>query len=72
MSSWTISSKQDYINLLSSSLYQASTYILIIAGIIIAITGIVGIFSAWFESKNVLIVVIALKIIQPEKLYLIF
>ena len=37
--SWTINSKLDYVNLLSSSLYQASTYILIIAGIIIAITG---------------------------------
>ena len=77
MSSWTISTKQDYVNLLTSSLYQASTYILIIAGIIIAITGkdnsilysyclhnsidnskgVIGILSAWFESKNFLIVV---------------
>lgn len=49
--------KQEYVQLLSSMFYQASTYILIVAGGFIVITGILGIVSAWIENKKLLILV---------------
>lgn len=57
---WTLLYKQEYADLLKSNLYQLSTYILILAGAVIIIAGIIGILGAWFESKKLIIVFIAL------------
>lgn len=54
---WTLLYKQDYVALSTSSLYQIATFILIFAGVLIIITGVIGILSAWFESKRFLIFV---------------
>ncbi|CAF0702809.1 unnamed protein product [Brachionus calyciflorus] len=59
---WTLTSKNDYADLLSSNLYLSSTYILIIAGAITILTSLLGIVSAWIEKKNLLIIFIALLI----------
>lgn len=54
---WTLVEKSDYISLLSSSLYSASAYILIAAGVIVIVTGIVGCCATLKEMKSLLIVV---------------
>jgi len=54
---WTLTSKQDYVSLLSASLYQSATYSLIVAGCLLILTAVLGIFSVWFESKKALTVV---------------
>jgi hypothetical protein len=54
---WTIYYKQDYVGLFSSFLYQASTYVLMAAGAMIVITAILGVTSAWIESKRLVILV---------------
>ena len=56
---WTLTSKQDYFILSRSFYYESSTYILIAAGCLIFVTGIMGIVSAWVESKKVIFVVIS-------------
>lgn len=54
---WTITAKHEYIDLFDSSLYQASTYILISVGGLIVFTGVLGIIGAWFDSKKILVTV---------------
>jgi hypothetical protein len=54
---WTMYYKQDYVGLFNSFLYQSSTYVLMAAGAMIVITSILGIASAWIESKRLVIMV---------------
>lgn len=54
---WTLAEKSDYISLLNSSFYSASAYILIAAGAIVAVTGIIGCCATLKEMKSLLIVV---------------
>lgn len=53
---WTIVEKSDYISLLSSSYYSVSAYILIAAGGIVVMTGIIGCCATLTETKSLLIV----------------
>nr|XP_046251393.1 CD151 antigen isoform X3 [Scatophagus argus] len=53
---WTLVDKSDYISLLNSSLYSASAYILIAAGLIVIVTGIIGCCATLKEMKSLLIV----------------
>ncbi|XP_074533411.1 CD151 antigen isoform X3 [Halichoeres trimaculatus] len=53
---WTLVEKSDYISLLNSSLYSASAYILIAAGAIVIVTGIIGCCATLKEMKSLLIV----------------
>lgn len=54
---WTLVEKSDYISLLSSGFYSASAYILIAAGAIVIVTGIIGCCATLREKKSLLIVV---------------
>lgn len=54
---WTLVEKSDYISLLSSSLFSASAYILIAAGAIVIVTGMIGCCATLKEKKSLLIVV---------------
>lgn len=54
---WTLVEKGDYISLLSSGFYSASAYILIAAGAIVVVTGIIGCCATLREKKSLLIVV---------------
>lgn len=54
---WTLVEKSDYISLLSSSLYSASAYILIAAGAVVIVTGMIGCCATLNEKKSLLIVV---------------
>ncbi|XP_074853958.1 CD151 antigen [Carettochelys insculpta] len=51
---WTLAEKSDYISLLSSNTYMATTYILVVAGIIVMITGILGCCATFKERRNLL------------------
>lgn len=51
---WTIAEKSDYISLLSSRIYAISAYILIVAGIIVMITGVLGCCATFKEQKGLL------------------
>ncbi|XP_045893634.1 CD151 antigen isoform X3 [Micropterus dolomieu] len=53
---WTLVEKSDYISLLNSSFYSASAYILIAAGVIVIVTGIIGCCATLKEMKSLLIV----------------
>ncbi|XP_026166288.1 CD151 antigen isoform X3 [Mastacembelus armatus] len=53
---WTLVEKSDYISLLNSSFYSASAYILIAAGLIVIVTGIIGCCATLKELKSLLIV----------------
>ncbi|XP_062318423.1 CD151 antigen isoform X3 [Osmerus eperlanus] len=53
---WTMVEKSDYISLLSSSYYSISAYILIAAGGIVIMTGIIGCCATLKEMKSLLIV----------------
>ncbi|XP_029991982.1 CD151 antigen isoform X2 [Sphaeramia orbicularis] len=57
---WTLVEKSDYISLLNSSLYSASAYILIVAGVIVIMTGIIGCCATLKELKSLLIVYLIL------------
>ncbi|XP_068169659.1 CD151 antigen isoform X2 [Antennarius striatus] len=57
---WTLVEKSDYISLLNSSLYSASAYILIAAGVIVIVTGIIGCCATLKEKKSLLIVYLCL------------
>lgn len=57
---WTLVEKSDYISLLNSSLYSASAYILIAAGLIVIVTGIIGCCATLKEMKSLLIVYLVL------------
>lgn len=54
---WTLVAKGDYISLLNSSFYSASAYILIIAGAVVIVTGIIGCCATLKEMRSLLIVV---------------
>ncbi|XP_041916730.1 CD151 antigen-like [Alosa pseudoharengus] len=51
---WTVAEKSDYISLLSSRIYAVSAYILIVAGIIVMITGVLGCCATFKEQKGLL------------------
>ncbi|XP_053576180.1 CD151 antigen [Bombina bombina] len=51
---WTLIQKSDYISLLPSSTYAATAYILVIAGAIVMITGILGCCATFKERKSLL------------------
>ncbi|XP_076027142.1 CD151 antigen [Genypterus blacodes] len=57
---WTLVEKSDYISLLNSSAYSASAYLLIIAGVIVIVTGIIGCCATLREIKSLLIVYLIL------------
>lgn len=54
---WTLTEKSDYISLLNSSFYSASAYILIAAGVIVIVTGMIGCCATLKEMRSLLIVV---------------
>ncbi|KAJ8402932.1 hypothetical protein AAFF_G00362460 [Aldrovandia affinis] len=51
---WTLVEKSDYIILLSSSTYAASAYILIVAGAIVMVTGVLGCCATFKEQRRLL------------------
>ncbi|KAL4642163.1 CD151 antigen [Arapaima gigas] len=51
---WTLVEKSDYISLLQSSTYTASAYILVLAGVIVMITGVLGCCATFKEQRNLL------------------
>uniref|UniRef100_A0A3B5L382 Tetraspanin n=1 Tax=Xiphophorus couchianus TaxID=32473 RepID=A0A3B5L382_9TELE len=53
---WTLVDKSDYISLLNSSFYSASASILIVAGVIVTLTGIIGCCATLNEKRSLLIV----------------
>ncbi|XP_071752617.1 CD151 antigen [Centroberyx gerrardi] len=53
---WTVVEKSEYISLLNSGYYSASAYILIAAGAIVVVTGIIGCCATLKEMKSLLIV----------------
>ncbi|GAA6095079.1 CD151 antigen isoform X1 [Tachysurus ichikawai] len=54
---WTLVDKSDYISLLSSGTYSIAAYILIAAGAVVMLTGILGCCATINENKRLLIVV---------------
>uniref|UniRef100_A0A3Q4ABN3 Tetraspanin n=1 Tax=Mola mola TaxID=94237 RepID=A0A3Q4ABN3_MOLML len=57
---WTLVEKSGYISLLSSSFYSASAYILIAAGTVVIVTGVIGCSATLMERKSLLIVYLSL------------
>ncbi|KAM3609593.1 uncharacterized protein V6R79_017583 [Siganus canaliculatus] len=57
---WTLVDKSDYISLLNSSFYSASAFILIAAGVIVIMTGVIGCCATLMEMKSLLIVYLCL------------
>ncbi|XP_054476376.1 CD151 antigen [Anoplopoma fimbria] len=57
---WTLMEKSDYISLLNSSFYSVSAYILIAAGVIVIVTGIIGCCATLKEMRSLLIVYLVL------------
>uniref|UniRef100_A0A8B9PEP8 Tetraspanin n=1 Tax=Apteryx owenii TaxID=8824 RepID=A0A8B9PEP8_APTOW len=51
---WTLAEKSDYISLLSSSTYSATAYILVVAGVVVMVTGILGCCATFKERRNLL------------------
>ncbi|NP_991213.1 CD151 antigen, like isoform X1 [Danio rerio] len=51
---WTVIEKSDYISLLSSKIYAVSAYILIMAGVIVMITGVLGCCATFKEQRRLL------------------
>ncbi|XP_053304604.1 CD151 antigen [Spea bombifrons] len=51
---WTLIQKSDYISLLPSSTYAATAYILVVAGAIVMVTGILGCCATFKERKSLL------------------
>lgn len=54
---WTLVDKSDYVSLLSSSAYSFAAYVLITAGAVVLLTGILGCCATVKESKRLLVVV---------------
>ncbi|XP_068433569.1 CD151 antigen-like [Clinocottus analis] len=52
---WTLVEKSDYISLLSSKTYAASAYILVLAGVIVMVTGVLGCCATFKEQKRLLL-----------------
>ncbi|KAL1007006.1 hypothetical protein UPYG_G00080610 [Umbra pygmaea] len=51
---WTLVEKSDYISLLSSATYAISAYILILAGAIVMVTGVLGCCATFKEQRKLL------------------
>ncbi|KAG7279942.1 hypothetical protein CRUP_009917 [Coryphaenoides rupestris] len=51
---WTLVEKSDYISLLSSKSYAASAYILVLAGAIVMVTGVLGCCATFKEQRRLL------------------
>lgn len=54
---WTLAEKSDYISLLQSNIYLATAYILVVAGAVVMITGILGCCATFREQRSLLKVV---------------
>lgn len=54
---WTLIEKTDYISLLPSMTYAASAYILVLAGVIVMVTGVLGCCATFKEHRRLLRVV---------------
>ncbi|TNN35760.1 CD151 antigen [Liparis tanakae] len=52
---WTLVLKSDYISLLSSKTYAASAYILVLAGVIVMVTGVLGCCATFREQRKMLL-----------------
>ncbi|XP_072291923.1 CD151 antigen isoform X2 [Eucyclogobius newberryi] len=57
---WTLAEKSDYISLLGSNYYSASAYLLIAAGSVVILTGLIGCCATLREIKSLLIVYLVL------------
>lgn len=51
---WTLLEKSDYISLLPSKTYAASAYILVLAGAIVMVTGVLGCCATFKEQRKLL------------------
>lgn len=51
---WTLALKSDYISLLASGTYQATAYILVVAGVVVMVTGVLGCCATFKERRNLL------------------
>ncbi|XP_077569750.1 CD151 antigen-like [Stigmatopora nigra] len=51
---WTLVEKSDYISLLPSMTYAASAYILVLAGAIVMVTGVLGCCATFKEQRSLL------------------
>uniref|UniRef100_A0A3B3Q3F5 Tetraspanin n=2 Tax=Paramormyrops kingsleyae TaxID=1676925 RepID=A0A3B3Q3F5_9TELE len=51
---WTLVEKSDFISLLQSSTYAVSAYILVLAGVIVMVTGFLGCCATFKEQRNLL------------------
>lgn len=51
---WTLAFKSDYISLLASGFYLASAYILVVAGVVVMVTGVLGCCATFKERRNLL------------------
>lgn len=51
---WTLVDKSDYLSLLESSAFAVSAYILILAGVLVMITGFLGCCAAIREQRSCL------------------
>ncbi|KAM4593780.1 CD151 antigen-like [Odontesthes bonariensis] len=51
---WTLMEKSDYISLLSSKTYAVSAYILVLAGAIVMVTGVLGCCATFKEQRSLL------------------
>ncbi|KAL6106663.1 uncharacterized protein ACO6RY_10477 [Pungitius sinensis] len=57
---WTMVGKSDYISLLNASSYSVSACLLIAAGVIVIVTGIIGCCATLKEMKSLLVVYLVL------------
>lgn len=51
---WTLIEKTDYISLLPSKTYAASAFILVLAGVIVMVTGVLGCCATFKEHRRLL------------------
>uniref|UniRef100_A0A2K6U599 Tetraspanin n=1 Tax=Saimiri boliviensis boliviensis TaxID=39432 RepID=A0A2K6U599_SAIBB len=51
---WTLALKSDYISLLASGTYLATAYILVVAGAVVMVTGVLGCCATFKERRNLL------------------
>lgn len=51
---WTLALKSDYISLLASNTYLATAYILVVAGVVVMVTGVLGCCATFKERRNLL------------------
>ena len=51
---WTLALKSDYISLLASGTYLATAYILVVAGVVVMVTGVLGCCATFKERRDLL------------------